>query len=299
MRGGAALPWWKLSAERKNIWVYRHKKMDGKGDSGAIFIPTFGSAMHGSDTFVLGFVGDVLLVLPDHGLPPESMFEPLGPPLHSLEFGRSGGRVFEMQVWPAHTELPSGLVKAEFRKLLGLWPQALQDAACRAKQFAAWLHENRFCGACGGKMETEAESPARKCASCGFVAYPRLSPVCMVRITRGDEILLVRSPHFTQGLYSAVAGHVEAGESAEACAHREVLEEVGIEIRNLRWFGSQSWPFPHSLMLGFTAEYAGGELVLQADEIEDAQWFRRDNLPVLPHPSTIAHRLIQAWLARG
>ena len=114
-------------------------------------------------------------------------------------------------------------------------------------------------------------------------------------ISRGDEILLARSPHFPAGLYSALAGYVEAGESAEACAHREVREEAGIEIRNLRWFGSQSWPFPHSLMLGFFAEYAGGELVLQAEEIEDAQWFRRDNLPTLPHPSTIAYRMIQAW----
>jgi NAD+ diphosphatase len=272
--------------------------MSKEGVKPATFIPTFGTATPGSDAITLGFIGDVLMVLPEHGLPAPSMFEPLGSPQHSLEFGRAEGRVYEMRVWPALTELPPGLVKAEYRKLLGLWPQVLLDAAIRAKQLAAWLHENRFCGVCGSAMETKSGTPARKCVACGYVAYPRLAPVCIVLISRGDEILLARSPHFTPGLYSAVAGNVEAGETAEACAHREVREEVGIEIRNLRWFGSQSWPFPHSLMLGFTAEYAGGELALQAEEIEDAQWFRRDNLPVLPPPSTIARRMIEVWLER-
>jgi NAD+ diphosphatase len=272
--------------------------MNKNGNNAAVFMPTFGCAAYGTGTTVLGFIGDTLLVLPGNGLPSPSTFQSLGAPQHSLEFGRAGASVYEMQVWPAGTEFPPGLEKAEYRKLLGLWPQVLLDAACRARQLAAWLHENLFCGACVGRMETKEVSPARTCPSCGYVAYPRLSPVCIVLITRGDEILLVRSPHFTQGLYSAVAGNVEAGESAEACVHREVREEVGIEIRNLCWFGSQSWPFPHALMLAFTAEYAGGELTLQADEIEDGKWFRRDNLPVLPPPATIARRMIQAWLER-
>jgi NAD+ diphosphatase len=142
-------------------------------------------------------------------------------------------------------------------------------------------------------------TPSRICNKCGFVAYPRISPVCIVLISRGDEILLARSPHFSPGMYSALAGFVEAGESLEAGVHREVREEVGIEICNLLWFGSQSWPFPHSLMLGFMADYAGGTLLLQEEEIEDAQWFRRDHLPALPHPSTIAYRMIRTWLDQG
>lgn len=270
--------------------------MNKEGDHAAVFTPTFDSAAHDDRATVLGFIGDTLLVLPGNGLPPPSAFSALGAPQHSLEFGRAGESVYEMQVWPAGTEFPTGLEKAEYRQLLGQWPQVLLDAACRGRQLAAWLHENLFCGACGGRMETKEVTPARTCPSCGFVAYPRLSPVCIVLVTRGDEVLLARSPHFRPGLYSAVAGNVEAGESAEACAHREVQEETGIVIRNLRWFGSQSWPFPHSLMLGFTAEYAGGELARQVDEIEDAQWFRRDNLPMLPPTGTIVRRMIQAWL---
>lgn len=234
----------------------------------------------------------------DDKLPDLSMLAPMGSPRHSLEIGRAEQVSYELQVWPARTEFPSGLVKADYRKLMGIWPQLLWEAASRAKQLAVWLHENQFCGACGSKLEAAVLTPARRCDACGFVAYPRISSVCIVLISRGDEILLARSPHFPPGIYSALAGYVEAGESVEACAHREVREETGIGIRNLCWFGSQSWPFPHSLMLGFFAEYAGGELVLQQAEIEDAQWFRRDNLPTLPHPSTIAYRMIQAWVTR-
>ena len=181
---------------------------------------------------------------------------------------------------------------------MSIWPQPLSEAVNRGRQLAGWLHENRFCGVCGGKLETASLIPARTCASCGFAAFPQISPVCIVLITRNDEILLARSPHFTPGIYSVLAGFVEAGESVEACVHREVKEEVGITVQNLRWFGSQSWPFPHSLMLGFLADYAGGALDPQKEEIEDAQWFRRDNLPALPQPWTIARRMIQAWLTQ-
>lgn len=264
-----------------------------------IFFPAYGAATGGGDVVTLSFIGDALLLTGDDKLADISMLESLSEPLHSLFIGRAEGRDYEMRVWPAQEKFPAGLVKADYRKLMGIWSQVLWEAASRAKQFAVWLRENQYCGVCGNSLETAEQTPARRCGACGFVSYPRISPVCIVLISRGDEILLARSPHFPPGLYSALAGHVEAGESAEACAIREVREEAGIEIRNLRWFGSQSWPFPHSLMLGFFAEYAGGELVLQADEIEDAQWFRRDNLPTLPHPSTIAYRMIQAWVKQG
>lgn len=270
--------------------------MNIANDSDRIFFPAYGAATGGRAVVTLNFIGDALLVTADDTLPDLSMLEPLGAPQHSLAIGRAEATGYEMQVWPAHSEFPSGLVKADYRKLMGIWPQLLLEAASRAKQLAVWLHENQYCGACGSKLETAALTPARQCEACGFIAYPRISPVCIVLISRGDEILLARSPHFPPGMYSSLAGYVEAGESAEACAHREVREEAGLEIRNLRWFGSESWPFPHSLMLGFFAEYAGGELVLQQEEIEDAQWFCRDNLPALPHPSTIAYRMIQAWL---
>jgi len=267
--------------------------MNTENDS--IFFPAYGPATGRGDVITLNFIGDALLVAADDQLPEHSMLELLGSPQHSLAIGTAEQSGYEMQMWSARTEFPAGLIKADYRKLMSVWPQLLWEVASRAKQLAVWLHENQYCGVCGNRLETAEQTPARQCGECGFIAYPRISPVCIVLISRGDEILLARSPHFPAGLYSALAGHVEAGESVEACAHREVREEAGIEIRNLSWFGSQSWPFPHSLMLGFFAEYAGGELVLQAEEIEDAQWFRRDNLPPLPHPSTIAYHMIRTW----
>ncbi|HXU94740.1 MAG TPA: NAD(+) diphosphatase [Gallionella sp.] len=256
----------------------------------------FGPASEGhAHATSLCFVGKELLVTAEGSLPAPSQIEWMGVPQHRHVIGQAGDAVVEMQVWPADAVLPPGLSKADLRKTLANWPQALADAACRARQLATWLGETRYCGACGGTMETEAHAAARKCPACGFVAYPRISPVGIVLVTRGDEILLARSPHFTPGTYSALAGYAEAGESLEACIHREVREEVGIEIRDLRWFGSQSWPLTNALMLGFLAEYDGGTLNLQQDEIEDAQWFRRDNLPTLPHHSTLAYRMIRAW----
>ena len=137
-----------------------------------------------------------------------------------------------------------------------------------------------------------------RCDACESQHYPRLSPSMIVLVTRGDEILLARSPRFVAGVYSTLAGFVEPGESVEHCVAREVREEVGLEVRNLQYLGSQGWPFPHSLMLGFHAEYAGGEIVMQADEIEDARWFRVDDLPPLPAPRSIARYLIDLYVAR-
>jgi NAD+ diphosphatase len=118
----------------------------------------------------------------------------------------------------------------------------------------------------------------------------------IVRITRGDEILLGRSPHFPPGMYSTLAGFVDPGESAEDAVRREIREEAGIDISTPTWFGSQSWAFPHSLMLGFTAEWAAGDLRVNPAELEDLQWFTRASLPVLPPPASIARRLLDAWL---
>jgi len=270
--------------------------MNSTDNYGEIFLPAFGSATPGSEAITLPFIGDTLLVTPNNKIPDISAIKSLGEPLHSLNIGCIGDAVCEMRLWNAQRELPAGLIKADLRRLISHWPQALVEAVNRCKQLGSWLHENQFCGVCGGKMETSAQTPARRCAACGFTAFPRISPVCIVLVTRNDEILLARSQHFTPGIYSVLAGFVESGESVEACVHREVEEEVGIKIQNLRWFGSQSWPFPHSLMLGFLADYAEGTLVLQEEEIEDAQWFRRDNLPALPRPWTIAYHMIQSWL---
>ena len=132
------------------------------------------------------------------------------------------------------------------------------------------------------------------CPSCSLLVYPRISPAVMVLIRRGDDFLLARGPHFQPGVFSALAGFVEAGETLEQCAVREVREEVGLEISNLRYFRSQPWPFPDSLMVAFFAEYAGGEICRDPVELEAADWFPRTALPPLPAPESLAYHLIQA-----
>ncbi|MCF5706255.1 NAD(+) diphosphatase [Pseudomonas syringae] len=167
-----------------------------------------------------------------------------------------------------------------------------------AAQISTWAREHRFCGACGRPTVQVPGERAMYCAHDNLRFYPRISPSMIVLITRGDEVLLARSPRFVTGVYSTLAGFAEPGESAEDCVHREVMEEVQIRIKNLMYMGSQCWPFPHSMMLGFHAEYESGEIVPQADEIEDAQWFRIDDLPPLPANRSIARYLIEAYLAQ-
>ena len=168
-----------------------------------------------------------------------------------------------------------------------------------ASQIGTWARQHRFCGSCAGPMQPVDGERAMHCPVCAIQHYPRLSPSMIVLVTRGDEILLARSPRFNQGVYSTLAGFVEAGESVEDCVAREVFEEVGLQVHNLQYVASQGWPFPHSLMLGFHAEYAAGEIVMQAEEIEDARWFALDDLPLLPPPNSISRYLIDLYLARS
>ncbi|UVE19492.1 NAD(+) diphosphatase [Pseudomonas sp. LS44] len=167
-----------------------------------------------------------------------------------------------------------------------------------AEQIGCWSSQHRFCGRCGSRNALVPGERCLRCPDCALDSYARISPSMIVLVTRGDEILLARSPRFVPGMYSTLAGFVEPGESAEECVAREVREEVGIEIGNVQYLGSQGWPFPHSLMLGFHAEYASGEIVPQADEIEDAAWFHIEKLPPLPMQRSIARYLIDAYLAR-
>ncbi|WP_040260592.1 NAD(+) diphosphatase [Pseudomonas massiliensis] len=167
-----------------------------------------------------------------------------------------------------------------------------------AAQVGTWAREHRFCGSCGKAMVQVPGERAMHCDRCDLRNYPRISPSMIVLITRGDEVLLARSPRFVSGMYSTLAGFAEPGESAEECVVREVREEVSLEVRNIQYRGSQCWPFPHSMMLGFHAEYASGEIVPQADEIEDARWFSIHALPPLPAPRSIARYLIDLYVAQ-
>jgi NAD+ diphosphatase len=168
--------------------------------------------------------------------------------------------------------------------------------AGRAVQLVEWARTHRFCGRCGIPTEPQAGERAMKCPSCGLLAFPRLAPAMITLVTRGDQVLLARGVQFRSPVYSCLAGFVEPGESLEGAVVREVREEVGVEVGNVRYWGSQPWPFPHSLMVGFTAVWRSGEIDIDPAEIVDAQWFYRDELPPIPPRMSIARKLIDAWL---
>jgi NAD+ diphosphatase len=193
---------------------------------------------------------------------------------------------------------PEGWQWRGLRSLFLQLPDALLALAGRASQVVEWDRSHRHCGRCGTLTVDKPDERAKQCPACGYVSYPRVSPAMMVLVTRGRELLLARANRFPNAMYSALAGFVEIGESIEDCIHREVREEVGIEVGNLKYFASQSWPFPHSLMIAFNAEYVSGEAQPCDDEIADVQWFSLDALPPLPGPVSISRKLIEATIAR-
>ena len=219
-----------------------------------------------------------------------------GQPENVLAVGEWLGRpcyAADVEQFPA---LESGEA-TPLRAIFQLAGAELFALAGRATQLLDWQSQHRYCGKCGTPTVKKAGELALHCPSCGLLAYPRISPAVMVLVRDGDKLLLARSPHFKPGVFSALAGFVEPGETLEECAAREVREEVGIEIANLRYFHSQPWPFPNSLMVAFFADYAGGTITPEPTEIEAAAWFLPDALPLLPEPISISRRLIDAALA--
>ncbi|QGZ40163.1 NAD+ diphosphatase [Pseudoduganella flava] len=185
------------------------------------------------------------------------------------------------------------------RALFGVKDDAFVALAGRAAQIAEWARTHRYCGVCGTPMTAVAGERACRCPACGFTAYPRISPAMMVLIRKGDAVLLARHGQSPYQRFTALAGFLEAGESAEEAVHREVMEEVGLKVHNLRYFGSQSWPFPHSLMIAFTAEYLEGDIRTDPAEIAEARWFGPDDeFPEIPPGVSIASELIGAYRPR-
>ncbi len=169
----------------------------------------------------------------------------------------------------------------------------------RARQIVEWHRNHHYCGRCGQETSSFESDRSRRCQSCNLTFYPRLSPSIIVCVNKGEEILLARNLKAPGSYYSTIAGFVEPGESIEETVHREVLEEVGIRVKNLKYYGSQSWPFPDSLMFGFHAEYESGEFVLQETEIVDAGWFHYTNLPNKPAMFSISGWLINDFIKRA
>jgi len=199
---------------------------------------------------------------------------------------------------PEGTVAPAGMAFEGLRQVYGRLDENLFWIAARGVQIVDWDRSHQFCGRCGAPMEAKATERAKLCPRCGLHHFPRLAPAIIVLVERGRALLLARSRHFAKGMYSVIAGFVEPGETLEEAVVREVREEIGISIKEIRYFGSQPWPFPHSLMIGFTATYEDGEIVLDDSEIEDARWFTRDNLPPLPGKISIARKLIDGFLEK-
>ncbi len=186
------------------------------------------------------------------------------------------------------------------RQLLAGADDRVFQLLARASQLATWHRDHCFCPRCGTGLEVHRKDLAKECGNCGLLQYPRLSPCVIMLVSDGDYCLLGRGHNFVPGVYSTLAGFIEVGETAEAAVAREVLEETGIRVTNVQYFSSQPWPFPHSLMLGFTAEFDGGEVCIQPEELADAQWFHVDALPDLPTPFSISRFLINDFIrSRG
>jgi len=183
------------------------------------------------------------------------------------------------------------------RALFGLLPDELIWIAGRANQLIYWSQTHRYCGKCGHETVDKADERAKLCPRCQHVNYPRLSPAVIVAIIKDNQILLARNRSFKIPFYSVLAGFVEPGESLEDCVNREIKEEVGITVKNIRYFGSQPWPFPDSLMIAFVADHAAGEVAIDGSEIIDAAWFSKDNLPKIPPRLSIARKLID-WFCQ-
>jgi NAD+ diphosphatase len=194
---------------------------------------------------------------------------------------------------------PKGTEYSGIRDLFGRIPDEELAIAAFAVRVIDFDRSTRFCGRCGAKTRQLKTERSKQCGTCGLIIYPRLSPAIIVLVQRNDRILLARSPRAPPGMFSLIAGFVEPGENLEHAIEREVKEETGIFIKNIHYFGSEPWPFPNSLMMGFTADFAGGELVVDKNEIESAFWFDREHLPRIPEKLSISRALIDWWIEKG
>jgi len=191
-----------------------------------------------------------------------------------------------------NTSVPERMVSYGLRDLYEHLEKSHHKVAMKASHMIEWDRTTRYCSRCGAETRRTMDMNAKECPGCGFLIFPRISPAVIVLIERDNRVLLARARRFTAEIYSVLAGFVEPGETLEETVRREIEEEVGIRVRNIRYFGSQPWPFPDSLMIGFTAEYECGEIRIDEEEIVDAGWFDPDNLPNIPGKISIARQLI-------
>lgn len=195
---------------------------------------------------------------------------------------------------PDDAEIPDGYQLVPVRQLVSHWTISQFEQTSRAMQLLEWKRNHQFCSRCGHKaIQQNANEYCMSCTACGYSQYPRINPCVIVAITKGSQILLARSTQRHTSMYGLIAGFVEVGETLEQAVARETLEEVGIQLKNIQYMASQPWPFPSNLMLAFKAEYAGGELLLQDEEIAEAAFFDFAHLPTIPPKGSIAYWLIE------
>lgn len=199
---------------------------------------------------------------------------------------------------PPEAPVPAGAQFHGIRYLFGLIDEEILWIAGRANQLVHWAQTHQFCGRCGQPTRDKPDERAKICAACGLINYPRVSPAIIVAVIKDNSILLAHANRFQPAFFSVLAGFVEPGETLEECVRREVHEEVGITVKNIRYFGSQPWPFPNSLMVAFTAQYAGGEIAVDRSEIVTADWFAPGKVPRVPIKLSIARRLID-WFVEN
>jgi NAD+ diphosphatase len=253
-----------------------------------------------SDALWFLFRGRELLVTLEGSVLAAPDPEAVGAPLLRRQFlGLLGTRPCWCGELSPDAEPPEGMAFRDLRLLYGRLPPELHEVAGRAVQIVDWDRCHQFCGACGAPTRAAETERARVCERCGLAHYPRLAPSMIVAVERDECLLLARAPHFPRGIYSVLAGFVEPGESVEETVAREVREETSIEVTDIRYFASQPWPYPHSLMLGFQARWRSGEIRVDGREIEDAGWFRADAMPPnFPGNVSISQWLIGDFLAR-
>ncbi|MCX5813146.1 MAG: NAD(+) diphosphatase [Proteobacteria bacterium] len=218
--------------------------------------------------------------------------------VHHHYLGILDGRDCFSAELPDTCDAPEGTMFQGLWKLYGHLEESLYKVAVRAIQIADWDRTHQFCGRCGGQTTNREDIRAKECPNCHFIMFPRISPAVIVLVEHEDMVLLARAKRFQGDLYSVLAGFVEPGETLEETVQREIKEEVGIDVKDIRYFGSQPWPFPDSLMIAFIASYAGGRIKIDGEEIADAGWFKAGNLPEIPGNISIARRLIDWFTAK-
>ena len=249
----------------------------------------------------LAFSRGRMLVAPDGlHLPCLKGLDELGvSPVRTQYLGLLNGKhCFSAELSP-DTEAPEGTEYMDLMSAYSVLDEDIYLLAGKATQIIAWDQTHQYCGRCGNKTEYMPGERGKKCSVCGFMSFPRLSPATITAVIKDKQILLSQYAAFRgRGMHTIIAGFVEPGETLEECIHREVFEEVGVRVKNIRYLKSQPWPFPNSLMMGFVAEYDSGEITVDEKEIANADWFDLNNLPETPPPLSIARRIID-WVVEN